>query len=218
MRFATIALDGVQLKLAVVHGLKNARALAEKVRRGESDLDLIEVMACPGGCIGGAGQPVSRERDVKRLRTRGLYDADKNLDLHKSQENLQVTEMYQKHLGEIGGRKAHHLLHTHYQNRRRIADERLVFGDGPGAEKVKVSVCAGTNCFLKGSQEVIRDVLQCVDAQQLQGQVEVSASFCFEKCDHGPTVRVDGQQLQNCTGQKACAAMRERLKTKLAPE
>jgi NADH-quinone oxidoreductase subunit G len=217
-RFATVVLDGVQLKLAVVHGLKNARALAEKVRRGECELDLIEVMACPGGCIGGAGQPVSRERDVKRLRTRGLYDADKNLDLHKSQDNLQVTEMYQKYLGEIGGRKAHHLLHTHYQNRRRIADERIVFGDGPEGEKLKVSVCAGTNCFLKGSQEVIRDVLQCVDAEQLQDQVEVSASFCFEQCHQGPTVRVDGQQIQNCTGQKACAAMRERLKTTLAPE
>ena len=218
MRFATVALDGVQLKLAVVHGLKNARALAEKVRRGECELDLIEVMACPGGCIGGAGQPVSREREAKRLRTRGLYEADKHLDLHKSQENHHVTEMYQKYLGEIGGRKAHTLLHTHYQNRRRIADERLVFGDGPEGEKIKVCVCAGTNCFLKGSQEVIRDVLQCVDAQQLQDQVEVSASFCFEKCDQGPTVRVDGQQLQNCTGQKACAAMRERLKTKLAPQ
>ena len=218
MRLATVALGGVQLKLAVVHGLKNARALAEKVRRGECELDLIEVMACPGGCIGGAGQSVSREHQVKRLRTRGLYDADKNLDLHKSQENLQVTEMYQKYLGEIGGRKAHHLLHTHYQSRRRIADERLVFGDGPGAEKVKVSVCAGTNCFLKGSQEVIRDVLQCVDAQQLQDQVEVSASFCFEKCDQGPTVTVDGQQIQHCTGKGACAAMRERLNTKVAPE
>jgi NADH-quinone oxidoreductase subunit G len=218
VRFATIALDVVQLKLAVVHGLKNARTLAEKVRRGECELDLIEVMACPGGCIGGAGQPVTRKRDVKRLRTRGLYDADKHLDLHKSQENHHVTEMYQKYLGEIGGRKAHHLLHTHYQNRRRIADERMVFGDGPGAEKVKVSVCAGTNCFLKGSQEVIRDVLQCVDAQQLQDQVEVSASFCFEKCDQGPTVRVDGQQIQRCNGQKACAAMRECLKNKVAPE
>ena len=218
IRLATVTLDGVELKLAVVQGLKNARTLAEKVRRGECELDLIEVMACPGGCIGGAGQPVSRERDVKRLRTRGLYDADKHLDLHKSQENHHVTEMYQKYLGEIGGRKAHHLLHTHYQNRRRIADERMVFGDGPEGEKVKVSVCAGTSCFLKGSQEVIRDVLQCVDAQQLQEQVEVSASFCFEKCDQGPTVRVDGQQLQNCTGKGACAAMRERLQAKLPPE
>ena len=100
IRLATVALDGVQLKLAVVHGLKNARALADKVRRGECELDLIEVMACPGGCIGGAGQPVSRERDVKRLRTRGLYEADKHLDLHKSQENHHVTEM----LPEVSGR------------------------------------------------------------------------------------------------------------------
>ena len=218
LRFASVALDGITLKLVVVHGLKNARALAEKVRKGEIELDLIEVMACPGGCIGGAGQPVSRERDVKRLRTRGLYEADKHLDLHKSQENHHVTELYQKYLGEIGGRKAHQLLHTHYQNRRRIADERLAFGEGADQEKVKVSVCAGTNCFLKGSQEVIRDVLQYVDAQQLQDQVEVSASFCFEKCAHGPTVSVDGQQIHHCTGEKACAATRKCLRDKAAPE
>ena len=141
MRLATVALDGVQLKLAVVHGLKNARTLAEKVRRGECELDLIEVMACPGGCIGGAGPAGSRERDVKRLRTRGLYEADKHLDLHKSQENHHVTEMYQKYLGEIGGRKAHHLLHTHYQNRRRIADERMVFGTDPERKRSR-SACA----------------------------------------------------------------------------
>jgi len=217
IRFATITLDKVQLQLAVVHGLKNARTLAERVKRGECELDLIEVMACPNGCIGGAGQPVSREGSARRLRTRALYEADKHLDLHKSQENHHVTEMYQKYLGEIGGRKAHQLLHTHYQNRRRIADEKLVFGDGPEGEKLKVSVCAGTNCFLKGSQEIIHDVLECVEAQQLQEQVEVSASFCFEKCDQGPTVRVDGTQLQNCTGQKACAAMRERLKARPTP-
>ncbi len=123
-----------------------------------------------------------------------------------------------RYLGEIGGRKAHHLLHTHYQNRRRIADERMVFGDGPGEDKVKVSVCAGTSCFLKGSQEVISHVLQCVDAQHLQDHVEVSASFCFEKCEQGPTVRVDGEQIQKCTGQKACGAMRERLTAKLPSE
>ena len=114
LRLATIEIDGTVLKLAVVHGLKNARTLADKVRRGKSDLDLIEVMACPGGCIGGAGQPVSRQRDVRRLRTRGIYDVDKNLDLHKSQENHFVTEVYSRHLGEIGGRQAHHLLHTCY--------------------------------------------------------------------------------------------------------
>ena len=218
LRLATVAIDGLQLKLAVVHGLRNARALAEQVRRGECDLDLIEVMACPGGCIGGAGQPVSRDADVRRLRTQGLYDVDKNLDLHKSQENHFVTECYQKHLGEIGGRKAHRLLHTHYQNRRRIADETIQLGDGPAEQKLKVNVCVGTNCFLKGSQTVLHGLLEQVADGQLGDQVDVCASFCFEKCDQGPTVRVDGQQIQHCTGQKACAAMRERLKAKLAPE
>jgi NADH-quinone oxidoreductase subunit G len=117
MRLATIEIGDVTLKLAVVHGLKNARTLAEKVRKGKTNLDLIEVMACPGGCVGGAGQPVNRDPEARRQRTRGLYDVDKNLDLHKSQENHFVTDCYQRHLGEVGGPKAHHLLHTHYTAR-----------------------------------------------------------------------------------------------------
>jgi NADH-quinone oxidoreductase subunit G len=214
LRLATVTIDGIKLKLAVVHGLKNARELANKVRRGECDLDLIEVMACPGGCIGGAGQPVSRDTEVRRLRTRGLYDADKHLELHKSQENHYVTEYYQKYLGEVGGHKAHHLLHTEYQNRRRIADERIMLGEGPEAEKVRVNVCVGTNCFLKGSQAIVGDLLQEVEKKGLQDKVEVCASFCFEKCGDGPTVEIDGQQIHHCTGKKACAALEEKLKLK----
>ncbi len=214
MRLATIQIDGVQLKLAVVHGLKNARALAEKVARGESDLDLIEVMACPGGCIGGAGQPVSRDADVRRLRTKGLYDADKNLDLHKSQENHFVTECYQKYLGEIGGKKAHRLLHTHYQARRRIGDETIQLSSGPAEDKLKVNVCVGTNCFLKGSQTILHDLIEQVETNQLEDQVAVSASFCFEKCEHGPTVSVAGEKIHHCTAAQACAAMQAKLKAK----
>ncbi|HWI56459.1 MAG TPA: [Fe-Fe] hydrogenase large subunit C-terminal domain-containing protein, partial [Bacillota bacterium] len=214
LRLATVAVGGLQLKLAVVHGLKNARDLANQVLRGESDLDLIEVMACPGGCIGGAGQPVSRDADVRRLRTRGLYEADKHLDLHKSQENHYVTECYQKYLGEIGGRKAHALLHTQYQNRRRIADEQILLGEGPAAEKIKANVCIGTNCFLKGSQGTLHELLGHVAQHHLQDQVEVSASFCFERCAQGPTVELDGKHLHHCTGKKACAAVDEKLKTK----
>ena len=215
LRLTTLAVEGVELKLAVVHGLKNARDLANKVRRGEIELDLIEVMACPGGCIGGAGQPVTRDSHATRaLRTRGLYEADKHLDLHKSQDNHYVTEYYQKYLGEVGGHKAHHLLHTEYQNRRRIADERISLGEGPEAEKVKVNVCVGTNCFLKGSQAILGDLLREVDEKELQDKVQVTASFCFEQCAHGPTVVVDGQQIHQCTGKKACAAVDEKLKEK----
>jgi NADH-quinone oxidoreductase subunit G len=212
MRLATVDVDGLQLKLAVVHGLKNARKLAEQVRRGECDLDLIEVMACPGGCVGGAGQPVTRDPEARRSRTRGLYDADKHLDLHKSQENHFVTELYQKYLGEVGGRKAHHLLHTTYHNRRRIADERILLGAGPEDEKLKVNVCVGTNCFLKGSQAALGELLEEVEQAGLQDKVQISASFCFEQCAHGPTVEVDGKQIHHCDGRKACAAIHQKLK------
>jgi NADH-quinone oxidoreductase subunit G len=212
LRLTTVAIDGVTLKLAVVHGLKNARTLAEQVRQGKADVDLIEVMACPGGCIGGAGQPVSRDLEVRKLRTKGLYDVDKNLDLHKSQENHFVTECYQKHLGEIGGRNAHRLLHTHYRHRRRIMDETIELGEGPAPEKVKVNVCAGTNCFLKGSQAVLHGLLDKVGAEQLQDKVELSASFCFEQCDKGPTVSIDGQRFQRCTAHAAAAELDKKLK------
>src|ERR1019366_2881840 len=185
LRIVEVPVGDITLKLGIVHGLKNARTLAEKARRGKCDLDIIEVMACPGGCIGGAGQPVSRDRDIRKLRTKGLYDVDKNMELHKSQENHFVTECYQRHLGEIGGKNAHRLLHTHYHNRRRLAGETLLLGDGPAAEKLKVSVCAGTNCFVKGSQTILRDLLEQVQQRDLGDKVELSASFCFEKCDQG---------------------------------
>jgi NADH-quinone oxidoreductase subunit G len=214
LRIVEIPVDGITLKLGIVHGLKNARTLAEKARRGKCDLDLIEVMACPGGCIGGAGQPVSRDTDIRKLRTKGLYDVDKNMELHKSQENHFVTECYQKHLGEIGGKNAHRLLHTHYHNRRRITDEDIALGDGPAADKLKVKVCAGTNCFLKGSQTILHDLLDHVKKENLQERVDICASFCFEKCDHGPTVSVDGNQIQWCTAAAAKTEITEKLKDK----
>jgi len=214
LRIVEVPVDGIVLKLGIVHGLKNARILAEKARRGKCDLDLIEVMACPGGCIGGAGQPVSRDTDIRKLRAKGLYDVDKNMELHKSQENHFVTECYQRHLGEIGGQNAHRLLHTHYHNRRRIMDEEISLGDEPAAEKIKVNVCTGTNCFLKGSQHIVHDMLDHVQRENLQDQVDVSASFCFEKCDQGPTVSVGGDKIHYCTLQAARAGLNKKLKEK----
>jgi NADH-quinone oxidoreductase subunit G len=215
LRIVEVPVDGITLKLGIVHGLKNARTLAEKVRRGKCDLDLIEVMACPGGCIGGAGQPVSQDPDIRKLRAKGLYDVDKNMELHKSQENHFVTECYQRHLGEIGGKNAHRLLHTHYQSRRRITGEDIALGDGPAGDKLKVKVCTGTSCFLKGSQQILHDLLDYVQKENLQEYVDVSASFCFEKCDQGPTVTVDGNKIQWCTTAAAKAEITEKLKDKV---
>jgi len=211
LREATVEVNGTELKLAIVHGLRNAHVVAEQVRAGQSHYDLIEVMACPGGCVGGAGQPVSTSRDSRALRTKGLYHADKILQLHKSQDNVFITECYAKFLGDIGGEKAHHLLHTGYQSRRRISDESLPLMRTRGENKIKVSVCLGTNCFLKGSQEVLNGVLRYAEENGLEGRLDVRAGFCFEKCETGPTVMIDGQHVGNCTAEKAIEVINSKI-------
>jgi len=210
LREATISLDGTELKLAVVHGLRNARVVAEQVRAGTSPYDLIEVMACPGGCIGGAGQPISTSANTKALRTKGLYQADKMLQLHKSQDNVFITECYAKFLGDIGGDKAHHLLHTTYQSRRRIGDQSLSLTAAHGNDKVKVGVCLGTNCFVKGSQHVLNAVLRHADEKGLENRLDVRASFCFERCEHGPNASIDGAVCA-CTPESIVEIINEKI-------
>src|SRR5215469_2769343 len=210
LREATISLDGAELKLAVVHGLRNARVVAEQVRAGKSPYDLIEIMACPGGCIGGAGQPISTSANTKALRTRGLYQADKMLQLHKAQDNVFITDCYAKFLGDIGGDKAHHLLHTTYQSRRRIGDESLSLTEARGTDKVKVGVCLGTNCYLKGSQHVLNAVLRHADEKGLENRLDVRASFCFERCEHGPNASIDGA-VCTCTPESIIEILNERI-------
>lgn len=216
VRFATVAIDGMHLKLAIVHGLRNAREIAEQVRRGECDADLIEVMACPGGCIGGAGQPVTRRpADARRQRTAALYNADKALDLHKSQENHFVEQCYRQHLGEVNGREAHRLLHTHYHARRRIGDQEINLADRPAQNKLKVKVCVGTNCFVKSSQSLLRRLMEHVEENLWQDKVEIAASFCFENCEGGPTVVIGSDKvLSRCTFEAAVKEIEAMLETR----
>lgn len=215
LRVVRVPLGETELKIGVVHGLANGRTLAEQVRRGECELDLIEVMACPGGCVGGGGQPVSRDAAARRDRTRGLYEADRQAELHSSQENHCVADLYDSLLGEVGGERAHHLLHTGYQNRRRIDGSALLLGEGGDAEaRVKANICVGTNCFLKGSQAVLHDVLEHVEAAGLRNEVEVSASFCFERCEQGPTGEVEGRILPRCTSAGVCGEVHRCLEEK----
>ncbi len=122
IREAELEIAGKKVKIAVVSGLGNARKLMERVRKGEADYQFIEVMACPGGCIMGGGQPrkVLKERagiDVKGLRKGSLYSEDRRLPLRKSHQNPYVKKVYDEFLEKPGSELAHHLLHTHYQAR-----------------------------------------------------------------------------------------------------
>lgn len=206
VREVTVKAGDKTLRLAIVSGLANAKRLIEKAKKGEAAYDLIEVMACPGGCIGGAGQPVSRDPDVRAKRTKGLYDNDGMLQLHKSQENPYIAEIYKTRLGKPGSHKAHELLHTHYKNRKRIKNEGISLGK-PGAEKLSVEVCFGTSCFIKGAQGVFKAVSDTIAAEGLEDKVEVKASFCFESCDKGPMLKIGGRRIEKCTPEKARAEL-----------
>jgi len=207
IREATAHIGDAEVKIAIVHGLANARKIAEMARNGNCPYQLIEVMACPGGCIGGAGQPISEEFDARARRTESLYAVDKTLQLHKSQENPYVTRAYETTLEEPGSETAHHLLHTHYHSRKRIQDEDIALLPGAHAERVKVRVCVGTSCFVRGSQNLLRQILDHVEEHGLSQRVDIGATFCLERCDRGPSVAVGDKVIERCNLQMAVEAL-----------
>ena len=118
LKEATIDVDGFELKVAVAHGLGNARKLMNEIRAGKSKYHAIEIMACPGGCIGGGGQPLHHgDSSLLRARTQALYTEDNEKSLRKSHQNPYIISLYEEFLGKPMSEKAHHLLHTCYFNR-----------------------------------------------------------------------------------------------------
>jgi len=117
VRRVTYKIAGMDVKVGVASGLANARELLDAVKNGEEEFHMIEIMACPGGCINGGGQPnqsdtVRNNVDLIAARTKAIYEADEGLPLRKSHENPDVKKIYNDYLGVPGSEKAHHVLHT----------------------------------------------------------------------------------------------------------
>lgn len=124
---ATIKVAGMDVNVAVTSGLENASKLLDMVKSGEKNYHFIEVMACPGGCVNGGGQPhqpgfVRNFKDLRAVRASGLYSEDAAMTLRKSHENPEVKELYDNYLEKPGSHKAHELLHTNYQKRPMYRD------------------------------------------------------------------------------------------------
>ena len=125
IKTAEIPVGDLTVKVAIAHGLGNARKLLESIRNGEAEYHFIEIMACPGGCVTGGGQPIVPARvqmgiDLKKERAKALYTEDANAAIRKSHQNPDIIKLYDEFLGEPGGHKAHELLHTHYQARSKF--------------------------------------------------------------------------------------------------
>ena len=117
IREAEVDLDGTKIKVAVAHTLKNARILLEQIEKGESPYAFIEVMTCPGGCLGGGGQPIPTNAEVRKFRADSIYYEDAHKGLRKSHENPEIIYLYEHFLKEPLGHLSHHLLHTTYTER-----------------------------------------------------------------------------------------------------
>ncbi|MGM0499552.1 MAG: NADH-dependent [FeFe] hydrogenase, group A6 [Bacillota bacterium] len=114
---AEVDIDGLKLRAAVAHGLGNARKLMEMIKDGE-EFDFVEFMACPGGCMGGGGQPISCDDNVLEKRQQAIYEIDKNKKIRKSHENPYIKKIYNDYLEKPGSEIAHKLLHTKYKARK----------------------------------------------------------------------------------------------------
>ena len=117
---ARLQIDGLEIGVAAAHGLGNAARLMDQVRGGRKDLHFIEVMTCPGGCIGGGGQPLGTDRAAVRARMQALYSIDAEETVRVSHHNEAVKRLYAEFLGAPLGDKSHHLLHTHYAKREAL--------------------------------------------------------------------------------------------------
>ena len=122
IKTATVKLGDTDLKVAVAHGLSNARKILEEIKDGKADYQFVEIMACPGGCVMGGGQPIKNSKirsevDVRKLRADALYSIDEKSTIRKSHENPTVKRLYKEFLEKPGSHKAHELLHTEYCKR-----------------------------------------------------------------------------------------------------
>lgn len=119
IRSATVDFNGVEINIGIAHGLGNARKLLDEVKAGRSKFHAIEIMACPGGCIGGGGQPLHHgDSSILKARAKAIYAEDKGKKLRKSHENPDIIKLYEEYLGKPGSELAHKLLHTHYFDKK----------------------------------------------------------------------------------------------------
>lgn len=121
---AHLEIAGVKLRIAVAHGLDNAHNILETIKKNPKRYDFVEIMACPGGCVGGGGQPIPTTKEIVKKRAMALYHQDAILELRKSHKNPEIQELYLDFLEKPGSKKAHTLLHTHYKPKDKKIGQR----------------------------------------------------------------------------------------------
>ncbi|PID28173.1 MAG: ferredoxin [Candidatus Cloacimonadota bacterium] len=190
VKSAHVDINGTKVRVGVVSGLANMKEIISKIRENKSEFDIIEVMACAGGCIGGGGQPVPNNIEARKKRNKSIYSIDSQAPVKKSQENPTIKQIYTDWLGEPNSKVAHRALHTHYGSKKRIDGMEILDSKKTTEEKLTVSVCVGTNCYLKGSYDVLQKLISLSKEYQIEDKVEFKGTFCLENCACGPSIKL----------------------------
>jgi NADH-quinone oxidoreductase subunit G len=177
-------------------------------------------MNCPGGCIGGGGMPLEYPdyQEVLRRRAEGLYNADRLSVVRKAQDNPSIKFLYEKWLKEANSEIAEHHLHTYYYSRRRISDEMIRIQEAKSAQKVDIAVCVGTSCYLKGSYDLLQELLELTKEYGVEDRVSVGATFCLERCTEGPNIRINEEVFSGISKDNLRQIFEEAVLSKLVAE
>ncbi|HNY64914.1 MAG TPA: NAD(P)-binding protein [Deltaproteobacteria bacterium] len=189
-----VTLGDVTVRLAVVSGLQNAQNLIDRIRSGDAPYDLIEVMACPGGCINGSGNPAPEIASDTAARLEVLYRLDQEAPVRKSQDNPAIQAIYENWLGQPVSETSHHALHTTYRRRSMRFEEKQAEVILKELPVIDVGVCIGTNCYVKGSWKLLEGLAAELRRRGLSERFRIKARFCTGQCEGGPNVVV-GQKI-----------------------
>lgn len=196
LKEAELELAGKQLRVAVVHGLANAKKLITAILAGQVQYDFVEVMACPGGCISGGGQPLGVTDKIREIRQKGLYAADKTHQVQKPQDNYLVARCYEEHLGGCpGSPKAHHMLHTIYQNRSQLFDAKIPVMRGTNAQRLPITVTICTKQENCPGQLLLGMIASYIKQQGYSDRIELDAAFSSRDAEDGTICVTVGDQI-----------------------
>jgi formate dehydrogenase major subunit len=185
-----VTLGDSQVRLAVVSGLQNAQHLIDRIRAADAPYDLIEVMACPGGCINGSGNPAPQLISETANRLDVLYRLDQGAPIRTSQDNPSVQAIYTNWLGEPDSETSHHALHTTYRRRSMRLEPTAIVETLKELSVIDVGVCIGTNCYVKGSWRLLEGLAAELRRRGLSERFRIKARFCTGQCEGGPNVMV----------------------------
>lgn len=211
IRDIKVDIDGKELNFSIVHGLRNARYLINEIKKGKANPDFVEVMACPGGCVGGGGQPISSDLSARRERARSLYRSDRTMQVRSSQDNPYISHLYDTYLGKVGGEKAEELLHTHYIDRSEVFEGEVVISTAEYVnDQVELKVCFCPNCLANGSDELLTKLVDYASEEGLTGRVVIVAYRSLAPCSGGVTVFLNDDNISDSSFDAITRLIKER--------